>query len=145
MPMRINRLSSAVNAQTVEAVKTPSTKSFEENFVKAEGKIHLDKISDLLSRIDEIGKDLKSKPGLEPLIKYRKLVKDFLTEVLKGYECQQNESFDFRGRRKIYTTINKVQKNVDELVSKFIENQSDNINIAKEIDDIRGMLVDLYT
>ncbi|WP_051585841.1 YaaR family protein [Caldanaerobius polysaccharolyticus] len=117
---------------------------FEREFHNAAERVHGERLNKLLSHIDEVSKAFKENPGIERLIEYKKLVKEFLSEVVKGYELFRRESMDYKGRRKVYIVVEKVEEKLDMMAQQFIQDNKDVIELVKMMDDIRGMLVDLY-
>ena len=48
------------------------------------------------------------------------------------------------GRQKVYTTVRKIDRKLEELAEKIRTGQTDALDIVASHDAIRGMLVDLY-
>ncbi|MFW5976804.1 MAG: DUF327 family protein, partial [Bacillota bacterium] len=52
--------------------------------------------------------------------------------------------WDGSGNVKTYTIIEKVDQNLDILHDLFIKEQADVLQIVNKIDEIRGLLLDIY-
>ena len=105
-------------------------------------KERLDKLMDI---VDEQGKKLKKSLDKKDMLEYKKRVKDFLRLIQKEFvQAKQSFSWDGSGNLKTYTIIEKVDKNLDQLHDLFLKEQSDVLEVVKKIDEIRGLLVDLY-
>jgi len=50
---------------------------------------------------------------------------------------------DRRGRYRVYSTIKKINDELDNLVADVLRNQKDNLKILQRLDDIRGLILDL--
>ena len=48
------------------------------------------------------------------------------------------------GRQKVYTTVRRIDKKLEEMAEKIRLGQADQLSIVASHDAIRGMLVDLY-
>jgi len=109
---------------------------------KKEIKKRLNKLMDI---VDKQGKKLKKTFDNNDLLEYKSRVKDFLRLIQKEFvQARQSYSWDARGNLKTYTIIEKVDKNLELLHNLFLEEQADVLTIVKKIDEIRGLLLDLY-
>ena len=105
-------------------------------------KERLDKLMDI---VDKQGEKLKRSLDKKDLLEYKKRVKDFLRLIQKEFvQAKQSFSWDGTGNLKTYTIIEKVDKNLDQLHDLFLKEQSDVLEVVKKIDEIRGLLIDLY-
>ena len=103
---------------------------------------HLDK---LLKQIDEQGARLSRTPTFDELSNYRSLIKNFVGEAVnRMYELHAQTGWDRMGRQKVYTTVRKVDKKMEEMAEKIRLGQAEQLDIVASHDAIRGMLVDLY-
>jgi hypothetical protein len=60
------------------------------------------------------------------------------------YELHSQAGWDRMGRQKVYTTVRRIDKKLEEMAEKIRLGQSDQLDIIASHDAIRGMLVDLY-
>ena len=99
----------------------------------------------LLDQIDEQGARLSKTPTYDELKSYRTLIKNFVGEAVnRMYELHSQAGWDRMGRQKVYTTVRKIDKKLEEMAEKIRLGQSDQLDIVASHDAIRGMLVDLY-
>ena len=99
----------------------------------------------LLKRIDEQAARLGKTPTYDELKEYRTLIKNFVGEaVSRMYELHTQAGWDRMGRQKVYTTVRKIDKKLEEMAEKIRLGQSEQLDIVASHDAIRGMLVDLY-
>jgi len=125
--------------------KTEIKSSFKDKLSEIKhGKIkeRLDKLMDI---VDKQGKKLKKSLDKKDMLEYKKRVKDFLRLIQKEFvQAKQSFSWDGSGNLKTYTIIEKVDKNLDQLHDLFLKEQADVLEVVKKIDEIRGLLIDLY-
>ena len=66
------------------------------------------------------------------------------TVVSQMYDVSTQSGWDRMGRQKVYTTVRKVDKKLEEMAEKIRLGQASQLDIIASHDAIRGMLVDLY-
>lgn len=102
-------------------------------------------INDLQERIHKQGEKLKEKADLKMLQEYRQLISELLGEAASNaYACIKSSLFDAKGRHKVFFVIRSVNQKLEEIASEILSDQVDNIKLLQMVDDIRGMLVDLF-
>ena len=75
---------------------------------------------------------------------YRTLISELLDEVVSNaYAFQKENSFDSRGRPRVYSLIRKVNDKLEELAKEILSDNQDSIKIISKIDDIRGLIIDV--
>ena len=99
----------------------------------------------LLEQIDEQGARLSKTPTFDELRSYRALIQSFIGEAVGSmYELRTQAGWDRLGRQKVYTSVRKIDKKLEEIAEKIRLGQADQLDIIASHDAIRGMLVDLY-
>ena len=102
-------------------------------------------LQEILKKIDEQGARLTNTPTYDELKAYRDLVKDFVDEAVgRMYQLHVQAGWDRMGRQKVYTTVRKIDRKLEEVAEKIRMGQTDALDIVTSHDAIRGMLVDLY-
>lgn len=102
-------------------------------------------VRDLQERIFKQGERLKQKADINVLQEYRALISELLGEAAgNAYACIKSNVFDAKGRHKVFFVIRSINQKLEELASEILSEQSDNIKLLRMVDDIRGMLVDLF-
>jgi uncharacterized protein YaaR (DUF327 family) len=118
---------------------------FKTELSKIEQKEIKERLDKLLDVVDKQGKKLKQSLEKKDLLEYKKRVKDFLRLIQKEFvQAKQSFSWDGAGNLKTYTIVEKVNKNLDTLHNLFLKEQADVLEVVKKIDEIRGLLIDLY-
>ncbi len=116
--------------------------SFLEELKGAHGEKIKKQLDQLLELIDEQGERLSKKRTFKELIKYKKMIKGFVKEaVSKMYQVKEDYS-PLQG--KIYTVIKSVDKSLEDLTKMVVDKEEDRLNILGQLDEIRGLLIDLY-
>ena len=99
----------------------------------------------LLEQIDEQGARLSKSPTFDELRSYRSLIQSFIGEAVGTmYELHTQAGWDRLGRQKVYTSVRKIDRKLEEMAEKIRLGQADQLGIIASHDAIRGMLVDLY-
>lgn len=120
--------------------------TFGEQLFQVRGDIIKEKLENLLRDITEQGKKLAENLNIKDLKHYKDLVRSFLHEAVnKMYQLKEEAGWDRRGRHKIYTVVNSVDKELENLTGMMLAEQKDQVAILAKIDEIRGMLLDLYS
>lgn len=57
---------------------------------------------------------------------------------------QEETSWDYQGRPKVMARIGKIDQVLDELGKQLLDEQSEPLEILTKIDEIRGMIIDLF-
>jgi Uncharacterized protein conserved in bacteria len=99
----------------------------------------------LRDRIFSQGEVIKRKADISEFLQYRKLIAELLGEAASNaFACGRTHAFDSKGRRNVFVTIKKVNARLDEMAQEILSEQSDNIALLEMVDDIRGLLVDIF-
>ena len=103
------------------------------------------KMTALLSAIDDSGKRLGEVPTYSELKKYREGVRQFIGEAVgRMYSLSSQQGWDRSGRQKVYTIIKKVDATLESLSEDVRQGQDRQLDILAKHDSLRGMLVDLF-
>jgi uncharacterized protein YaaR (DUF327 family) len=77
--------------------------------------------------------------------KYRTLIKEFMNEIVNRSHKFTRENFlDRRGRHRVYGIIRLVDEKLDELAQELVKEEKDSISILAKVDEIRGLLLDIF-
>lgn len=99
----------------------------------------------LLSQVDKAAQKMLNHPSLETLRAYRAAVRDFLKEAISGsYRMKEESRWDRRGNRRIFCVVQKVNQALEELTTEVLQKNAKPIELMARVDEIRGLLVDLY-
>lgn len=147
--MKINKM--GANAVTVVPEHESGSKpektggSFNSELFKTQDGQSLERMNELLDKINDQGKKLSIVPTYAELKAYRELVRGFIGEaVSRMYNLEHKTGWDGQGRHKMYTTIRKIDEKLAEMTEDIRTGQERQMSILAKHDAIRGMLVDLY-
>ena len=102
-------------------------------------------IEDLKDRIFRQGETIKKKADIGEFMQYRRLIAELLeAAVSNAYACTRTSAVDSKGRRNVFILIKTVNARLDEMAQQILSEQSDNLRLLKMVDDIRGLLVDVF-
>ena len=102
------------------------------------------RLKELKKKIDEQGEKLVDKVDVKEFEKYRKLIREFIDEIVSnGYTFSREDAYASRGRHRYIAMIKVVDEKLDELGKEVMEEHADKIEMLSKIDDIRGLLMDL--
>lgn len=92
------------------------------------------------------GKKLKKHMDIRDMKHYRSLIKEFLNEVLtRSHQFSRENYLDRRGRHRVYGIIRVIDQNLDELATELVKEEKDTIAILGKVDEIQGLLLDIFT
>lgn len=101
--------------------------------------------NNLLQQIDELSAELKKAPTPSGVKRYRKLVQAFMKETLnQSYTLDQRTHWDRSGNRKVFTTVKKINESLEAMADEILHKEKGQIDLVAKLDEIRGLLLDLY-
>ncbi|KAB3539645.1 YaaR family protein [Alkaliphilus pronyensis] len=101
-------------------------------------------LEDLYNKINKQLERIADKMHLSEVVKYKKLVRDFLDVAVKhSHQFSKQNFLDRRGRHRVYSIVKNVDRELNELTKEFLSQEVDRITVLKRLDDIRGMLLDV--
>jgi uncharacterized protein len=119
--------------------------SFGDTLKRTEEQDLASRLSRLMSDIEKQGEHLSKNMDIKELKNYKKLIAEFMDEVVNNsLKFSKQSHFDRRGRHKVYALVKKVNAKVEELSREFLKEEKDNIKILDSIGSIKGMLFDMY-
>ncbi len=102
-------------------------------------------IEELVGSIEKQGKKLAERADIGELQKYREMIAKLVNEtVSNGFAFHKEGKMGPNGRSKIFAMIKTVNEKLDQITQKVLSEEKDNISLLDEVDDIRGLLVDMY-
>lgn len=99
----------------------------------------------LLASIDTAALALRRSRGPAQLEAYREAVRRFLSHALQqGYRVSESLRFTRHGHRVASVRVEVIDERLEALAREVLHGQADAIQIAAYLDEIRGLLLDLY-
>ena len=100
----------------------------------------------MMEEITMQGKKLGKHMDVRDMKHYRRLIQEFMNEIVNRSHKFSRENFlDRRGRHRVYGMIKRVDEVLDELAGELIKDEKDAIAILDKVDEIRGLLLDIIT
>ncbi|WP_314663091.1 YaaR family protein [uncultured Selenomonas sp.] len=142
----ISRSTSLAMPRTeTEAGVRGATADFSMELADQESSMSREAMDRLLEQIDKQGARLSKSPTFDELRSYRSLIQNFIGEAVGTmYELHTQAGWDRLGRQKVYTSVRKIDRKLEEMAEKIRLGQADQLDIIASHDAIRGLLVDLY-
>ena len=140
----LNQILTEKSNQTTKVAQIEKNE-FLDTLQEVQGQQVKDKLDELLSLIDEQGERLAKNRTFNELVKYKRMVQQFMKEsVEQMYSLKEEYGGHRSGQHKVYTLVEKVDQSLEELTDLVLSEQADQLEVLDKLDEIRGMLVDLY-
>lgn len=131
--------------RTTGAASGARETAFAEAIKDSDAKRRHEICNNLLLQIDELSAELKKAPTPSGVKRYRKLVQAFMKETLdQAYTINQRSHWDRSGNRKVFTTVKKINESLEALADEILKKEKAQIDLVAKLDEIRGLLLDLY-
>ena len=135
---RINRKSPVKQDRRVVSEK----KDFSQSFNQAKERKSEEQLNQMIEEIHKKGNRLVITKTYGDVIAYKKLIKEYLESVLKFmYDTKKDISFWLT---QYFITIDTIDQKLEEITKSLLKGEGDNLNIAASIDEIQGLIVDIY-
>jgi len=100
----------------------------------------------LLKQLDELGQRLVNSYSIYDLKSYKDTLRNFLNETYgKAYKIKEETAWSKRGKTKVYQLIEKINGELEELSNLILSKQKDQMKLLAKLDQIRGLMIDLYS
>jgi len=135
---RVNRSSSVPSEKKSVSVK----KDFSQSFNSQMGKKSEQQLKEMFDNIKKKGNRLAITKCHVDVKAYKRMIKEYLESVLNYmYGIKKDVSF---WQTQYFITVDTIDHKLDELTQMLMSEQKDNLDVAATIDDISGLLVDIY-
>ena len=105
-----------------------------------------ERLSVMMHEITMQGEKLGKHMDVRDMKHYRRLIQEFMNEIVNRSHKFSRENFlDRRGRHRVYGMIKRVNVVLDELAGELIKEEKDTLAILSKVDEIRGLLLDIIT
>ena len=145
MEIKVNQIAQPQNVESVKPTETPDVPF---KFVLSSNVEEAELQQRLMGMMEEItmqGDRLKKKMDIRDMKHYRALIKGLMNEVVnRSHEFSRENFLDRRGRHRVYGIIRRVDAALDELAQELVKEEKDALSILGKIDEIRGLLLDIF-
>ena len=115
---------------------------FSQSFDSQREKQSEGQFKETFEKIKKKGKRLAVTKNFVDVNDYKKMIKEYLQYVIEHmYNVKKNIGF---WQTQYYITVDTIDKKLEELTQMILDDQKENLNIASIIDEITGLLVDVY-
>ena len=105
-----------------------------------------ERLSVMMQEITMQGEKLGKHMDVRDMKHYRRLIQEFMNEIVNRSHKFSRENFlDRRGRHRVYGMIKRVNVVLDELAGELNKEEKDTLAILSKVDEIRGLLLDIIT
>ncbi|MEG0022494.1 MAG: YaaR family protein [Bacilli bacterium] len=140
--MKIRDYSRVTENSNIDTRRVKPGTSFNDSFSQINKVKTKEEVDTYIKQIKEIGKQLVSTKGYSDVIRYKQAIQKYLKSVVDyTYEIDKKDSF---WSNNYFKTVNVVNEKLENLSRNFFNDEKENIDIASKIDDINGLLIDLY-
>ncbi|OPJ55489.1 YaaR family protein [Clostridium oryzae] len=117
-------------------------KNFSQSFNFAHQKKSEEELKKMLDDIKKKGNRLAVSKTYADVRAYKNMIKEYLSNVLNYmYSLKKDISF---WQTQYFMTVDVIDNKLEELTNMLMQNEKDNLNIASTIDEITGLVVDIY-
>lgn len=103
-------------------------------------------LSTMMEEITQQGYRLGKRCDIRDMKQYRRLIQEFMNEIVSHSHKFSRENFlDKKGRHRVYGIVKQVNQALDELAEELLNEEQDHLAILSKIDEIRGLLLDIFT
>lgn len=104
-----------------------------------------EKLSGMMADIVTQGNKIKKHMDVRDMRQYRTLIKNFMNEIVNRSHAFSRENFlDRRGRHRVYGIVRLVDENLDKLAEQLIADEKDAMGILATVDEIKGLIMDIF-
>ncbi|MCL2215842.1 MAG: YaaR family protein [Defluviitaleaceae bacterium] len=104
-----------------------------------------ERLQGLISEIAVQGKRVADHMDFGELKIYRNLITNFINEVVShSHEFSRENFLDRRGRHHVYGIVRLVNQDLDELAQELLKQEKNSLAILEKIDEIHGLLLDMF-
>ncbi|ASW43614.1 YaaR family protein [Clostridium isatidis] len=117
-------------------------KDFSQSFNQAKQRKSEEELRKMIDDIHKRGNRLVITKTYGDVIAYKKLIKEYLESILKFmYDTKKDVSF---WQTQYFITVETIDQKLEELTAALLNGEVENLNIAASIDEIQGLIVDIY-
>ena len=117
-------------------------KDFSQSFNQAKERRSEEQLKEMIEEIHKKGNRLVVTKTYGDVVAYKKMIKEYLESILKFmYNTKKDISF---WQTQYFITVDTIDAKLEELTTSLLKGETDNLNIAASIDEIQGLIVDIY-
>lgn len=118
--------------------------SFESHLKDISGTNMSESLKTLAGNITMQGELVCKMCDIKELKKYKSMISSFLKEAVNYcYEFDKDSQFNSLGRHRVYANVKKINDKLSVLTEEVLNCQKDPIKILKNVDEIKGLILDM--
>ena len=103
------------------------------------------RLAELNRSILEQGQLMARRCDMLQLKRYKEMIAEFMYEAVRfTYEFKKQSTLDARGRHRLYALIKRINQKLEGLTQQMLAGEADNLMVMDAVDELRGLLLDLY-
>lgn len=127
---------------SIESKNSKSKLDFSDSFNQTNRSKTKEELDAYIKEIKKTGGRLVVTQNYTDVVKYKQVIKGYLKSIVDYvYSLNKNDSF---WDRNYFTTVKTVNEKLEEITKELIYEQKENIDVAAKIDEINGLLIDIY-
>ncbi len=147
--MEIDGIDRAKRGEIKKSGRKDKTSETDEAFLgaldQAEKKEKRQELDDVMKEVEEQGRQLLKNFKPEEVKKYRETVGRFLSAALgESFKLTETHSISKKGKYSAHLNLEKVESGLDKLTQMVVEGQAESLKLLEKIDEIKGLLFDIY-
>lgn len=140
--MEIKRVGRNTPVANEEKRSVSNKKNFSQSFSFAHQRKNEEELKQMLNDIKKKGNRLAISKTYADVRAYKNMIKEYLDNVLSYmYSLKKDISF---WQTQYFMTIDVIDSKLEELTNMLMSEEKENLNIASTIDEITGLVVDIY-
>lgn len=146
MAIKIANMNSGVElgVQSLKKTTDKTNLKFGDELKSVSTAKHHETLVELTKSIFEQGELVAERCDIKEFKRYKELITEFFREVTStGYEFGKDEVMDFRGRKKLFANIKRVNTDMEKLATELLKTQKNQVEILTMVEDIRGIIIDV--
>lgn len=142
------KIAQDMRSQTINQIRPEkeATKSFQQLVQTQSYQIKQEEVQHLMTQIEQQGEKLARFRSFPDLVKFKRLIKDFLEKTVKnGLDLQTSHNFNFGGQSQPLAIVKEVDAKLIALTDDLMNQEKKAVDLLGIIGEIKGLLVNLYT
>jgi len=127
---------------SIESKNSKSKLDFSDSFNQTNRSKTKEELDAYIKEIKTTGERIAITQNYTDVIKYKQVIKGYLKSIVDYvYDLNKNDSF---WDKNYFTTVKTVNEKLEEVTKELMYEQKENIDVAAKIDEINGLLIDIY-
>jgi uncharacterized protein YaaR (DUF327 family) len=125
-----------------EGISINNKSDFSKNFNFARQQKSEEQLKEMLKSIKAKGNRLAVTKSFADVRAYKRAIKEYLESIL-GFMYTVKKDISF-WQTQYYVTVDTIDQKLEELTQMLLSEEKDNLNVAGTVDEIAGLIVDIY-